>query len=350
MSQPDDQTSSSPRFWGVASSVGDGSPKSPKNIRKSIELWVDCRDQSILESAPLGCDRRLIQNGANATMGSRDLLCNQNLVCQLDEQAIGFICSGAGIERQASELDLTWPVEWCVLSCNKSSLNAASFLNLRNYCNRIAAILTCPEELAEWEAVLPQIDALVMSTSSPHFSILWQQALQLRMGSKTTESLAATVRGGFLLPASADLVPASVISIDSVEGLADRVCIDFIQTLKEGEGLLVGSTSKALCFVHAQTAQVGRMPARPFRVSAGPVHAHVALPDGRTKYLSDVDAGDQILVVDVATPSATTRSRSATVGRCQVEASPVICIRLRFNGSDSQVFFRDEPGCPPPRT
>merc|ERR1712176_844469 len=111
---------------------------------------------------------------------------------------------------------------------------------------------------------------------------------------------AQTVCGGLFLPAIEQMKVATIDSIECVNGVADRVCIDFIQNLRQGEGALVGSTAKALCFVHAQTMQTKRMPARPFRVSAGPVHAYVALPDGRTKYLSDVVAGDQILVIDIS--------------------------------------------------
>eukprot|EP00409_Alexandrium_fundyense_P004780 CAMPEP_0185905274 /NCGR_PEP_ID=MMETSP0196C-20130402/4500_1 /TAXON_ID=2932 /ORGANISM="Alexandrium fundyense, Strain CCMP1719" /LENGTH=48 /DNA_ID= /DNA_START= /DNA_END= /DNA_ORIENTATION= len=47
-------------------------------------------------------------------------------------------------------------------------------------------------------------------------------------------------------------------------GLADRVCLDLVQLMNEGEGALVGSTAKALCLVQAETALTGLVPPRPF--------------------------------------------------------------------------------------
>jgi 3-dehydroquinate synthase class II len=40
------------------------------------------------------------------------------------------------------------------------------------------------------------------------------------------------------------------------------VCLDLIQNLKEGEGLLVGSSAKLLSLVHAETLETGYVPPR----------------------------------------------------------------------------------------
>lgn len=45
-------------------------------------------------------------------------------------------------------------------------------------------------------------------------------------------------------------------------GVGDRVCVDLIQSLKEGEGMLVGSSAKMLALVHAEVYDTGFMPAR----------------------------------------------------------------------------------------
>ena len=45
-------------------------------------------------------------------------------------------------------------------------------------------------------------------------------------------------------------------------GVGDRVCVDLIQSLAEGEGMLVGSSAKMLALVHAETFETGFVPAR----------------------------------------------------------------------------------------
>merc|ERR1711990_1389492 len=143
------------------------------------------------------------------------------------------------------------------------------------------------------------------------------------MSSIDSDPLSKTVCGGIFLRAVDELKATCIDTIDEVNGLADIVCIDFIQKLQDGEGALVGSTNQALCFVHAQTLHIGRTPARPFRISAGPVHACVALPDGRTKYLSDVNAGEQVMIVEIQDGRVSPTSRGVVVGRCHVERAPV---------------------------
>ena len=61
--------------------------------------------------------------------------------------------------------------------------------------------------------------------------------------------------------------------------------------------------------------------ARPFRVNAGAVHAYVLLPEGKTKYLSELKAGDEVLVVrhDGATSVA-------YVGRNKIERRPLMLV------------------------
>lgn len=123
------------------------------------------------------------------------------------------------------------------------------------------------------------------------------------------------------------LVRAKVASIRSL-GLGDRVCVDTCSLLRHGEGMLVGNSSSALFLIHAETIESGYVAARPFRVNAGAVHAYILLPDGKTKYLSELRAGDGILVVD-----AEGRSREAIVGRVKVERRPLLLIEAEVAGS-----------------
>jgi len=116
------------------------------------------------------------------------------------------------------------------------------------------------------------------------------------------------------------LVPARITAIRPL-GLGDRVCVDTCSVLRLGEGMLVGNSSGGLFLVHSETIESGYVAARPFRVNAGPVHAYVLLPDGKTKYLSELGAGDEVLAVD-----SKGRARSVIVGRIKMERRPLLLV------------------------
>jgi 3-dehydroquinate synthase II len=132
-----------------------------------------------------------------------------------------------------------------------------------------------------------------------------------------------------LLEASRETVPLVRSKVTAVRplGLGDRVCVDTCSLLRNGEGMLVGNSSSALFLVHGETLESGYVAARPFRVNAGAVHAYILLPDGATKYLSELRAGDEVLVVD-----RDGRARSAIVGRVKVERRPLLLVEAEAEG------------------
>jgi 3-dehydroquinate synthase II len=95
------------------------------------------------------------------------------------------------------------------------------------------------------------------------------------------------------------------------------------------EGMLVGSMSRGLFFVHAETAESPYVASRPFRVNAGAVHAYVRSPDGGTKYLSELGSGDEVQVVDTAG-----NTREALVGRAKIERRPMFRVQAETEGGD----------------
>jgi len=115
-----------------------------------------------------------------------------------------------------------------------------------------------------------------------------------------------------------DLVEATVDAI-VFEGMGDRACVDLCINLQPGEGMLCGSFSKGLALVHSECEETDYINSRPFRVNAGPVHSYVKMPGDRTAYLSELKAGDQVLVVN---PQGETRT--ATVGRMKIEYRPLV--------------------------
>ena len=125
-----------------------------------------------------------------------------------------------------------------------------------------------------------------------------------------------------------DLEYAEVTGIEQT-GSADRVCIDTGSLMDHDEGMLVGSMSRGLFFVHAETAESPYVASRPFRVNAGAVHAYVRSPGGETKYLSELGSGDEVQIV-----STDGSTREAIVGRAKIEKRPMFRVQAETGDGD----------------
>jgi len=122
------------------------------------------------------------------------------------------------------------------------------------------------------------------------------------------------------------LAAAEVTEVRPV-GMGDRVCVDTASMFKLGEGMLVGSQSNGLFLVHSETLESEYVAARPFRVNAGPVHAYTRVPGGKTKYLSDLRTGDEVIAVDKEG-----RTRTLIVGRLKIERRPLVLVEAKGAG------------------
>lgn len=123
-----------------------------------------------------------------------------------------------------------------------------------------------------------------------------------------------------------ELVGAMVTKVLQL-GLGDRVCIDTCSMLEEGEGILIGNSAQGMFLIHAETFESEYVNSRPFRVNAGAVHAYTLMPDGSTKYLSELRAGDEVMIVD-----SEGRSRPAVIGRIKIERRPLLLIEVKARG------------------
>ncbi len=131
--------------------------------------------------------------------------------------------------------------------------------------------------------------------------------------------------------------PLSTAAVESVElvGLGDRVCVDTASVLSVGEGALVGNSASFMFLVHGETLETKYIPSRPFRVNAGGVHAYIMLPNGRTKYLSELSAGDRVAIVDWRG-----NARRAIVGRAKIERRPMAIVRARSDSSSGSILLQ----------
>ena len=180
---------------------------------------------------------------------------------------------------------------------------------------KIYAIARTPEEVRKMFSILEVgVDGVIFSTSS----IGEVREVMIYLGSK-----------------SFDLKKGKIIEIKEV-GDGERVCVDTASMLHKGEGMLIGSRSNFLFLVHNESVGSSFTSPRPFRVNAGAVHCYTLSPDGTTNYLSEVETGSEVLVVD-----SKGKARRATVGRSKIERRPMLMIKASSNGEIGGIIAQD---------
>ncbi|MBO6111351.1 MAG: 3-dehydroquinate synthase II [Methanobrevibacter sp.] len=119
-------------------------------------------------------------------------------------------------------------------------------------------------------------------------------------------------------------------------GSGDRVCVDTTDMMQPGEGMLIGSYSKSMFLVHSESLESEYVASRPFRVNAGPVQAYVMVPGNKTRYLSELVAGDEVLIVNTEG-----ETRTAYVGRSKIERRPLILIEAEYEGKTIRTLLQN---------
>ena len=132
-----------------------------------------------------------------------------------------------------------------------------------------------------------------------------------------------------------DLKIATITEVKPL-GSGDRVCVDTTDMMKPGEGMLIGSYSKSMFLVHSESLESEYVASRPFRVNAGPVQAYVMVPGNKTRYLSELVAGDEVLIVNTEG-----ETRTAYVGRSKIERRPLILIEAEYEGKTIRTLLQN---------
>ncbi|MBI5145881.1 MAG: 3-dehydroquinate synthase [Thaumarchaeota archaeon] len=139
----------------------------------------------------------------------------------------------------------------------------------------------------------------------------------------------------YLGSSSFELQEAKIIDIKEV-GDGERVCVDTASMLHRGEGMLIGSRSNFLFLVHNESVGSSFTSPRPFRVNAGAVHCYTIAPDGTTKYLSELETGSEVLILD-----SKGKARRATVGRSKIERRPMLMIKAQIGDEVGGIIAQD---------
>mmetsp|Transcript_51302 Transcript_51302/g.133259 ORF Transcript_51302/g.133259 Transcript_51302/m.133259 type:complete len:381 (-) Transcript_51302:156-1298(-) len=296
-------------------------------MRLAFELWLDRTTKAVLPKLPPGLfDRELGSNSLRVVDGK---LLNE------DDSLFGAVLSVPTPSAQFNALALVGSANWIYIDETHAPMITAE--------NLLAAAEGTPTQLAMRCTRISDVnglafalqfgvDALVVSATMLCEDEELIEALEIVKAQRLERTAEQAEAAGIAEsdPISDDVEPLATATITNISsgGVGDRVCLDLTRLLEEGEGCLIGSSAKSLALVLGETATSGYVPPRPFRCNAGPVHAYVLLADGSSKYLSEVVAGDAILVMR----SSDGRRRSCTIGRCKVEPRPLVKIEFALDG------------------
>jgi 3-dehydroquinate synthase II len=100
-----------------------------------------------------------------------------------------------------------------------------------------------------------------------------------------------------------------------------RSCVDTCIMMKQGEGMLVGSSSQGMLLVQAEVEENELAAPRPFRVNAGALSLYTLASGDRTKYLEEIRSGDEVLVVDRGG-----KTKKVNVARSKIEMRPLMLV------------------------
>ena len=116
----------------------------------------------------------------------------------------------------------------------------------------------------------------------------------------------------------------------------ERVCVDTCNLMRIGEGILVGSSSNFMFLLQAESIENPYCDPRPFRVNAGAVYAYTKVNLDKTKYLSELKSGDEILIVNYKG-----EIRKGIIGRSKIETRPLILIEAEKDGIVQSIILQN---------
>ena len=276
----------------------------------TLQIWCDCRVDSIPKEMNEIFDYTLTKDQTgDFNLTDEKLIHNDSVI------GYSFMIDGhKSHEKVRNKIGLVewivldfsnWkmiPVENIIAECEGTGTKIAVIVNLAKDVNGIAFAL----EKGVDALVIENDDDLIHACSIAKSQRLENSSLDSIQTSESLEKL--------------NLSELTITNIES-GGVGERYCIDLICLISKGEGMLIGSSSSSLSLVHGEVIDSEFVPARPFRVNAGPPHSYILMADGKTKYISELISGDNVMLV-----SENGSTRSATIGRLKIEKRPFLRI------------------------
>ncbi len=282
---------------------------------KSVWVQVDpWRKELVTAALEAGADAVLVPEGKSGDVKALGIITTiaPDGDVRLGDEVVRIQIAGKEDERRAVELGRHRTVvvetnDWRIIPLENLVAAGARV---------IAQVSSAEEALTAVQTLERGAEGVLLVTDDPQ---------EIRRAVKAVKSEAE----------QAALQPATVAEVKPL-GMGDRVCVDTCSNMGIGEGMLVGNSSAALFLIHAESVENPYVEPRPFRVNAGPVHAYIRVPGGKTRYLSELSAGDEALIVN-----AHGRTRTTNVGRVKVERRPLALLRAEAQGEQCTAILQN---------
>jgi len=180
----------------------------------------------------------------------------------------------------------------------------------------IAEVTTAEDAKLVLEALELGTDGVLLKTSNPN-------------------ELAKTVKVVKEQMPKMALTTAKILSIKPI-GSGARVCVDTVDLMVPGEGMLVGCQSAGFFLAEAEVNENPYVQSRPFRVNAGAASHYTLTSLQNTRYLSELKAGDEVLIID-----REGKARITNVGRSKIEFRPLILIEAQADDTKIKTILQN---------
>jgi 3-dehydroquinate synthase II len=180
----------------------------------------------------------------------------------------------------------------------------------------IAEVGTAEDAKMVLEALELGTDGVLLKTSNPD-----ELAKTAKMVKEQTPKIA--------------LRTAKIVSSKPISSGA-RVCVDTVDLMVPGEGMLIGCQSAGFFLVEAEVNENPYVNSRPFRVNAGAASNYTLISLQNTRYLSELKAGDEVLIIN-----REGKARITNVGRSKLEFRPLILIEAQVDDTRIKTILQN---------
>jgi 3-dehydroquinate synthase II len=180
----------------------------------------------------------------------------------------------------------------------------------------IAEVTTAEDAKLVLEALELGTDGVLLKTSNPN-----ELAKAVKVVKEQMPKMALTT--------------AKILSIKPI-GTGARVCVDTVDLMVPGEGMLVGCQSAGFFLVEAEVNENPYVQSRPFRVNAGAASHYTLTSLQNTSYLSELKAGDEVLIIN-----REGKARITNVGRSKIEFRPLILIEAQADETKIKTILQN---------
>ena len=266
-----------------------------------------------------GCDILQVWLDSGSRQNGVDLVLNEDLhidgdALYIEGKQVGRRVDVSTAEGQSKARSMAGSVEWILLDLGEWKMIPIE--NIIASCDggptKVAArIISAEQVLGAAFALEIGVDALLVT----------EEILPTALIAKSQRSERVEDEFEEVKPRDFELTKFKITEVKE-GGVGDRICVDLTSFLDLGEGMLVGSSASQMVLVHGETVESEFVPTRPFRVNAGAAHTYILMSDGSTKYLSELEMGNQVMVTN-----SEGSSRVGTVGRVKIEKRPFILFK-----------------------